>query len=121
MIYRILLTLAFTFTAIAHASASDEKITYCAIKNGRSMAKELNEKPLLDKVKRCTLTCVVTQHCSQYSARSLGYLKEILDLMGMGNAEWDDLVANELGIELAVSQRARTKAECYEQCQLYYP
>lgn len=119
MIYRLLLIIVLTLPAFAQAS--DEKITYCAIKNGRAMAKELNEKPLLDKVKHCTLTCVVTQQCSQYSARSLGYLKEILDLMGMGNAEWDDLAANELGIQLATTERARTKLECYEQCQLYYP
>ena len=118
MIYRLLVILLLTLPAFAQAS--DEKITPCAIKNGRAMAKELNEKPLLHKIKHCTLTCVVTQQCSQYSARSLGYVKEILDLMGMGNAEWDDLVANELGIQFAITDRARNKLECYEQCQLHY-
>ena len=118
----MLLRLIFIFLLglPAFAQANDQKITPCAIKNGRAMAKELKEKPLLDKIKHCTLTCVVTQQCSQYSARSLGYVKEILDLLGMGQAEWDDLAANELGIQLAISDRARTKLECYEQCQLYF-
>jgi hypothetical protein len=119
MIYQFLFVLLFSLPSIAQAQ--DEKITPCAIKNGRAMAKELNEKPLKDKVKHCTLTCVVTQECSQYSARSLGYIKEILDLMGMGQADWDDISANELGIQLAVTEKAQNKLECYQQCQLNYP
>ncbi|MFP5459580.1 MAG: hypothetical protein ACLGG7_12660 [Bacteriovoracia bacterium] len=106
-----IMSLLLTYPAFAKG-----KITPCAIRNGRSLARELNRLPLNDKHKHCTLTCVVTLECSAGAARSLGLAKEILDLLGLGNADAADLEANERGIQTARSGRARDKRECLEQC-----
>lgn len=96
------------------------KVTPCAIKNGRDLARQLNQRPFNDKLKHCALMCGVTLACSAGAARSLGYAKEILDLLGLGQAERADLEANERGIQLARAGRARSTPECIEQCGLYY-
>lgn len=76
-------------------------VTPCALNNGIEMAELVENMPIRDKAKHCSVMCVVTNKCSQYSARALGITKELMDIIGPGNAEVADLEANEFGIQLA--------------------
>jgi hypothetical protein len=110
------LVLLFSVTV----AQAQEKITPCAWRTAKGLSEELNKTDLSDKIKHCSVTCLVTLQCSRFSARSLGLAKEFADLLGMGQAEIADLAANELGIDLALKGRATSATECRSACSLYY-
>jgi hypothetical protein len=101
--------------------AAEEEITPCALINGLPFAQSVNRLPIKDKAKHCTVMCFVTHKCSQYSARALGLTKELIDLLGPGNAERADLEANEYGIQVALANPEITKEMCLEICTEHYP
>lgn len=102
-------------------SLAAEEITPCALINGLPFAQTVNQLPIKDKAKHCTVMCYVTNKCSQYSARALGLTKELIDLLGPGNAERADLEANEFGIQLALKNPHLNKESCLEHCLYQYP
>ncbi|MBY0516366.1 MAG: hypothetical protein K2P81_05630 [Bacteriovoracaceae bacterium] len=102
----------------AFAAESPEFI--CATIKGRALYSKLKEMPLRDKTKHCTLSCHLTLKCSAIESWNMGLLKEIIDVFGPGNAEWDDLKADVAGIHLAEDKRATTTPECLRECKLLF-
>ena len=54
-----------------------------------------------DKYKHCVISCKIRLKCGGFAAGAGGVGKEILDVFGPGNAEWNDLVADFSGIKCA--------------------
>ncbi len=114
--------IVFIFHSLLSFSlAAEEEITPCALINGLPFAQTINRLPIKDKAKHCTVMCYVTNKCSQYSARALGLTKELIDLLGPGNAERADLEVNEFGIQLALKNPELNKETCLELCLNQYP
>ncbi len=74
-----------------------------------------------DKNMHCAVSCILTHHCHSTDVLALGVGKEIWDVFTPGDADVRDLQADIRGIKLSTSGRARNKADCYQQCDSYYP
>jgi hypothetical protein len=73
-----------------------------------------------DKNRHCTVSCMLTLRCPAADVMMAGALKEIKDLFGPGNAEIEDLVADAIGVDLALFRIALTDKQCLKKCDLYY-
>jgi len=102
------------------SSVQAKTTAICSYLYSHSAIKKV-EKLQNDKLKHCSVTCMLTLKCGAADALELGLLKEIKDLFGEGNAEWADLEANQTGAYQAIIGRARNDRECISRCQDYYP
>lgn len=71
-----------------------------------------------DKMKHCGLSCVVARRCPKWEVETVGWLKEIYDIFGPGNAERADMEANLEGIRF--SSMAKTDKDCIRFCAQIY-
>ncbi len=74
-----------------------------------------------DKNAHCAVSCILTHRCYASHVLALGVGKEIWDVFTPGDADLYDLQADIRGINLSTSGRARNKADCFVQCDSYYP
>lgn len=74
-----------------------------------------------DKNMHCAVSCILTHRCYATDVFALGVGKEIWDVFSPGDADLRDLQADIRGINLSTSGRARNKADCFQQCDSYYP
>jgi hypothetical protein len=91
---------------------------FCATKSALKH-KEFVKKFSNDKTKHCSLSCIMAVDCSSGQAALLGYLKELWDLISPGDADHQDIVANEQGIRFAL--QAESFSDCAELCLEVYP
>ena len=110
------LLLALLLTGGAQAAP-----VFCSLKHSKTLYKDIADLPINDKAKHCALSCQLALKCPSYDVWQIGFLKEVYDLFTPGRAEWEDLAADEQGIKLATSNRARTNAECLKECKAIYP
>ena len=113
----IILGLLLQLSTPSHAA--EEKFI-CSALVGRSFYQELKPLPVSDKTKHCALSCYLALRCGALESFNVGLVKEILDLLGAGNPEVADLRANQQGITMALSGRARSKAQCRRECKTIY-
>jgi hypothetical protein len=113
--------LSLLFLLLMLSSNSHAKSTALCSYIYSSKVIEKVEKFQNDKLKHCSVTCMLTLRCGPIDALELGMLKEMKDLFGDGNAEWADLEANQTGAYQASIGRARTDKECISRCRDYYP
>ena len=81
--------------------------------------KDLVPKAEYDKVKHCSYSCILAKKCGKYESYTVGYIKELADLMGMGEPDWADIAANKKGIKLA--KRISHINKCLPSCRKLYP
>ncbi|MAE58389.1 MAG: hypothetical protein CME69_05880 [Halobacteriovorax sp.] len=74
-----------------------------------------------DKFKHCSTSCVMSLNCGALDSFGLGVLKEIYDILGPGNSEVEDLIANLIGIKLNVLGIANSEKSCINLCSLTFP
>lgn len=74
--------------------------------------------PGSDKLKHCTISCMVAKNCSEEATFIVGLLKELADMMGQGTPEFGDIMANIKGIEL--SRGLDTQLMCYPTCKQHF-
>lgn len=117
---KVLLPFLLLFSFAANAQTKEGHGMFCVMIKGRQIYEKIKHARVSDKVKHCTLSCATTLKCDALSSLNLGLIKELMDLFGPGNAEWEDLVADVRGIRLAVYRRATNYQECLESCQDYY-
>jgi hypothetical protein len=100
----------------AHARPQNKMLcpAYYAWKLKDNLAHSAN-----DKLKHCTLSCWLGRRCAASEVMMIGVAKEVADALGMGNSEWDDVVADARGIKLSFGASSDTR--CYRRCQQFYP
>ena len=98
---------------IINSSFANDKII-CASYNAFKL-RYLVDKLKNDKVKHCTLSCLVAKKCKNDDILVIGAVKEVLDIFGPGNSEWADMKANMLGVHYA-----RTRFTCKTPCKKSY-
>ena len=65
-----------------------------------------------DKAKHCTLSCLVAKKCQNNNILVLGAVKDVLDLIGPGNSEWQDMKANIQGVVFST----QPNLNCFQSC-----
>lgn len=110
-----LFLLLFSFSSYA-----DQAIPICPLLYTKALKQKIEPLKVNDKVKHCSASCLLTLRCGPIDSYSMGLLKEIFDLMGMGNPEIEDIKANMSGIYMAVTKRAVNDQECMDQCTETY-
>jgi len=115
MIYKIL-AISFFLLSISSSYASEDKLLCSTVFAYHYRPKVINLSN--DKLKHCSLSCMIAKRCLSAETSLLGLLKEFSDLFTDGNAEWADIKANYRGIK--ISRKVQTVSECIDQCKYYY-
>jgi hypothetical protein len=63
-------------------------------------------KNIPDAQAHCSASGLITRYCSVPEALMAGWGKELADLLGPGDAEWRDLVADRRGRSCALTARS---------------
>lgn len=71
-----------------------------------------------DKLKHCTLSCLVARKCPDAEIELVGLIKELIDLIGPGDSDRADMEANRKGIQLA--KKAEKEEDCLRFCSQIY-
>jgi hypothetical protein len=115
----MLIILALLLQLSTSLHAAEEKFI-CSALVGRSFYQELKPLAVTDKTKHCSLSCYLALRCGGLESFHVGLVKELMDVLGAGQAEWADLRANQQGITFALAGRARSKAQCLRECKTIY-
>lgn len=115
-----LMKLIFAVILLSMSSSIMAKPQLCSLKHAPRAIRIAEKHSSYDKNRHCTVSCMLAIRCNNTEVLMVGYLKEFRDLMGPGNAETQDIVADRYGIHLVKYQRARTDKECLTQCDLRY-
>ena len=113
--------LRFVFLFFLMSSVAQGKPFFCRKADVDSASKRAMARTGNDKNMHCSVSCLLTLRCHSTQVRTLGYLKELKDVFGPGDADALDIVADELGISLVLVGRAKSDRECFSECDLYYP
>lgn len=79
------------------------------------------EQKAHDKFRHCTISCVIGLECGITSSAIIGIAKEIADVFGTGTPEWEDLLADVLGIRISRRASVSTLSDCAQACDDFYP
>lgn len=104
---------------ISVPSLSQAKL--CSVFFASRLQSEVEEPLRTDKWKHCALSCMLARRCGGNDSFMLGILKELADVVGPGNAEWADLVADSDGVTLWRLGMGRTDTMCKGNCASLYP
>ena len=115
-----LITFNCLFFLTFSSFASSEESFLCSAYYAKSIARNVDSSEYSDKYKHCAVSCMLTLRCGAIDTYQTGLLKEVLDLLGMGHPEMDDIKANVTGIKLVTSKKARTDNECLIKCGEIY-
>nr|BDT29432.1 hypothetical protein BHI3_28980 [Bacteriovorax sp. HI3] len=105
----------------APSFANEEENFICSAFYVKPLVAKVNAPNARDKFKHCSVSCMLTLRCGTLDAYSAGLLKELLDMMGMGNPETADIRANVAGITFAKNKEATNDEECMSLCGKLYP
>ncbi len=110
--------LFITLSLLISTQSFAEEMMICSALNYSKVKKIVESQGSYDKYKHCAVSCLLTLRCPASEVFNLGVLKELADMVGPGNAEWDDLKADAEGIKLVTSKKAKTDQQCIDQCKL---
>lgn len=77
----------------------------------RAIAAKYAPLAVNDKYKHCMVAGEIYKQCGPVSANVASIGKEIQDVFGPGNAEWDDLKADYAGIDCAANPECNQSLE----------
>ena len=113
---KITLTIILISLSIfTHASTKRNEKIFCGTFYAFKYRKKISKLPGSDKLKHCTISCQIARRCGSLEAYTIGYLKELADLLGMGTPDSEDIKANKRGIILA--KKTHDKEECLLFCR----
>lgn len=115
---KVFALILLTSLTVSSVQAQNRPKLFCAVRSALKH-KEYVASFRNDKTKHCTLSCIMALHCTNVSARLVGQLKELADLFGPGDADEDDIKANEEGIRL--SHTSENRNDCKLSCLEVYP
>jgi hypothetical protein len=94
----------------------------CGTAVGLRFQSEVNLPDVTDKYRHCALSCVITLYCGPIESLETGILKEVMDSLGWGAPDLEDLRADWHGIRAALRFRGRmSRRDCYRACSAGYP
>lgn len=117
MIKLFALLIIFTATNVY----AEQAVIVCPTFYYSSVKKTVEANGAHDKFKHCAVSCLLALRCPAVDVLELGILKELLDVVGPGNAEMNDLRADYHGVGLVTSLKAKTDKACISYCHKQYP
>jgi hypothetical protein len=108
------------FISLISTQAVAAPTLFCSLKHSKRVIAVAKAHSQNDKNRHCTVSCMLALKCNDNEVMMIGLLKEFKDLFGPGDAEYEDIEADALGINLAATRAARTDEQCLRQCDLYY-
>jgi hypothetical protein len=114
---RIIALLVLSF--IGMAQAAEEEIL-CSMLNLRTVSRQARLNSTYDKNIHCAVSCMLSLRCPYTEVAQAGVLKEIGDLLGLGDPDLEDIQANLYGIGLVYRREARFDRECLSGCNQRY-
>jgi hypothetical protein len=118
---RKIIVLFLSLFILTTAQAAEKAAMICSVLNYSKVKAKVEAEGSYDKFKHCAVSCLLTLRCPAVEVMQLGVLKELADMFGPGNAEWDDLKADADGIKLVTSKKARTDQQCFRGCHDLHP
>lgn len=117
--------LLLLFTLVPTLLHANDKISQCILTYLMPL-KMITEKKVGpdgadDKLKHCSLSCMLSIHCLTAEVAVVGVAKEIADIFGPGNAEFEDLQADYKGIAIYTEHKVKKYSECVRLCEIPYP
>jgi hypothetical protein len=112
--------IVFSFLLLISTAALAKPTAICSYIYAKKVVPIAEQHSPNDKNRHCTVSCMLTLRCPSADVMMAGVLKEVKDLFGPGNAEVEDLVADAIGVDLALFRIARTDKQCLKKCDLYY-
>ena len=95
---------------------AQEKL-FCSTSYGFEIREKIDNFKITDKAKHCSLSCLVARKCKNANILLLGFMKELIDIVGPGNSEIEDMKANFQGTYFAFT----SKQSCLYLCIRKYP
>jgi hypothetical protein len=92
----------------------------CSYRNAKIVIPIAQKHSGYDKNIHCSVSCMLGLRCNTREVLLIGVLKEGKDLVGPGDCDEQDYVADKFGVDLVRQKRAKTDQECLEQCDLQY-
>ena len=103
-----------TQSVLANSSESSS----CAYREAKKLRSIYLNKKYRDKSLHCIISCRMAHKCGKVGSWSIGIVKEIADLLGMGNPEMADIKANNYGIKL--SGQISNAYQCDDYCLIKF-
>lgn len=116
-----MITLLLITISLNTLAEEKEKTAICSLWYASDVKAIVEKKGKFDKFKHCAVSCLLTLRCPATDVMQIGIYKELADVLGPGNAEMKDLVADFDGIDLVVKRKAKTDDQCIKQCHVLYP
>lgn len=69
-----------------------------------------------DKVRHCFVSCLITIKCDEVTAAAVGLVKEAIDSVGPGDADWEDWEADKRGIACGTKVKQKKVKSCGAAC-----
>ncbi len=113
-------SMIFVILILFSTGALAQKKLFCTRADANPLIAMAQAHSDSDKNMHCAVSCMLTLKCRGVSVMAIGYLKEIKDSMGAGNAEAEDINADRMGIDFARRGRATTNSQCLRECDLYF-
>ena len=114
--------LIFAIFIIFNSSHADE--FFCAYPTAKKASKIIKEEiaPMAyDKYVHCAVSCSVGVICGSTSSAFIGLAKEAYDIVGPGNLEYSDMLANFKGISISMNNQVNSVSACSHACKQAYP
>lgn len=101
---------------------TDSPQVLCGTAIGWRFRSEVDHPSFNDKYKHCALSCVITLYCGPIESLGTGILKEVLDSLGLGDPDLEDLRADLHGIRIALRlPNSGNRDPCYRACSAEFP
>lgn len=119
---KLILTMAFLMPTFSFANFNADVDLLCAYDAGMKYKDIVKFKARAhDKFRHCTISCVIGLECGVTSSAIIGIAKEIADVFGTGTPEWEDILADILGIRISKRASVNNLDDCAQACDDYYP
>lgn len=118
---KIMIAITIFFIGFFSLNAQAEQFPLCSLiyKNkAKAKAESLSN---YDKFKHCYVSCYLARRCPSLDVMELGIIKELVDIVGPGNAEFADLQADRDGVKLGDQLRGANDEACEKACKGIYP
>jgi len=109
----IFLLLIFTFNIYSAEITTNNKCNFQSIKKSFKLVSKLES----DKVAHCTFSCILQLRCGRVFSFYSGVAKEVIDIFGKGNADYYDLKADFVGLNIA--NIVDSEEGCFDICSNY--
>jgi hypothetical protein len=113
---KIILFFALIFTTNLMA----KELVICPLIYLSSVKKTVEANGDYDKFKHCAVSCLLALRCPAADVLELGIIKELIDVVGPGDADIADIEADHQGIKLATSVKGITDKSCMAICHTLY-